>query len=79
LKRKHKSSYIAELQKRNDETYLANQKLAIELRRQMNINYTMVSQYNELRDSIIDMPPKSGRFFAVKLTNNAYLKHFSEN
>lgn len=70
---------LKELTKKYEEVSKANENLATEVRRQRVLNYSAVNSYNELRESILDMPPKSGRFFAIKLTNNAYLKHFSEN
>lgn len=79
IKRNDRLSYIVKLEKKNDELVKANENLASEIRRQRVLNYSLTNSYNDLRDSILDMPPKSGRFFAIKLTNNAYLKHFSEN
>lgn len=76
---KHSLHNIRKLKEKNDELITANENLAAEVRRQRVLNYSLVNSYNELRDSIIDVPPKSGRFFSVRLTNNHTLKHFSEN
>lgn len=80
LKQEAHSLYnLRKLTEKNEELVNANENLAAEIRRQRVINYSAINSYNELRDSIIDMPLKSGRFFSVKLTNNHTLKHFSEN
>lgn len=73
------SANIKKLIKMSNELIKANENLGAEVKRQQQLNYQLTSSYNDLRDSILDMPPKSGRFFAIRLTNNIYLKHFSEN
>lgn len=75
----HSIYNLRKLTEKNEELVTANENLAAEVRRQRVLNYSLVNSYNELRDSIIDVPLKSGRFFSVRLTNNHTLKHFSEN
>lgn len=80
LKQESHSLYnIRMLKEKNEELSNANKNLYAELKKQKVFNYNLVNSYNDLRESIIDMPPKSGRFFSVRLTNNHTLKHFSEN
>jgi len=50
-----------------------------ELERQRKINVDIVLKYNSIRESVIDVPLKHGRFFAVKLAKEKVLLHFSEN
>lgn len=55
------------------------QQLREELIRQQEINIHVVGQYNSIRESVIDIPKKHGRFFAVNVDKHKLLLHFSEN
>lgn len=75
----HSIYNLKKLQEMNNELLNANNNLAEVNRKQREFNIKAVDDYNELRQSILDMPPKSGRFFSVAMSNNRTLKHFSEN
>lgn len=55
------------------------QELRNEVIRQQELNIELVTKYNSIRESVIDIPKKHGRFFAVNVTKDKLLLHFSEN
>lgn len=50
-----------------------------EIIRQQKINYIIVRQYNNIRESVIDVPLKHGRFFDIHIEKENLLLSFSEN
>ena len=56
-----------------------NQQLGEQLETQKDFNIKIVSAYNRIRESTIDVPYKHGRFFAVEIGEERILKSFSEN
>ncbi len=55
------------------------QQLREEIIRQQEMNIHLIEQYNSIRESVIDIPKKHGRFFAANVTKEKLLLHFSEN
>ena len=50
-----------------------------EIMRQQKINYKLIAQYNHIRNSVIDVPLKHGRFFDIHIEKENLLLSFSEN
>lgn len=61
--------------------YEVNLNLSIEIERQKHINIAIAKNYNDIRNSVIDIPLKNGRFFYIKteIDNKKYLCTFGEN
>lgn len=55
------------------------EQLNMEIKRQQKINFVFIERYNSIRESVIDVPLKNGRFFAVNINKEKLLLHFSEN
>lgn len=55
------------------------EKFRKELIKQQSINLKLVTAYNNVSGSIIDIPKDKARFFSVKADGQKLLLHFSEN
>ena len=50
-----------------------------EIIRQQKLNIQLITRYNFIRESVVDVPLKHARFFFIDIPKEKLLLHFSEN